>query len=82
MVQHPRADSHSGDALNSLFLTFQPIIARTAYAIGLRHHLGDNTLMTMDDAIQVGFFGLMKAVETWRDDGRASFETYARLKIR
>ena len=64
-----------GDDLVSLHL---PLVKRIAnhLAVKLPSHI------EIDDLIQVGLIGLLKAKEDYQSDSGASFSTYATIRIR
>lgn len=64
-----------GDDLVSLHL---PLVKRIAYhlAVKLPSHI------EVDDLVQVGLIGLLKAKEDYQVDSGASFSTYATIRIR
>jgi RNA polymerase sigma factor (sigma-70 family) len=63
-------------------VSFRPLILRIALRMGFRHTMRSDCLMTLDDAMQSGYLGLMVALERWDASKGASLETFASIKIR
>lgn len=58
-----------------LFFRMMPLVKRRAAAYAGR------SAMDLEDLVQEGLMGLLCAVNTYRDDGKASFSTYAGVCI-
>lgn len=68
----------AGDRGDALVREHLPLVKRIAHqlAVKLPSHI------EMDDLIQVGLIGLLKAAEDWQRDSGAVFSTYATIRIR
>jgi len=69
---------NNNDNLSGFVTTYSPLIKRIANHIKCRLP----TSIELDDLLQAGLIGLLEARNTFSQEGGASFETYASIKIR
>lgn len=58
--------------------TYLPLVHKTVRQLNLK----ESSLIDYDDLLSIGIMGLLDAVDKYSADKKASFETYARLRIR
>lgn len=81
LVYNPVRGLSADDDVDRLCLSYRPVIRGIAAGLGFTHRVPHH-LISIDDAMQAGYLGLMTAIGRYRDDQGTSFETYARMKIR
>jgi RNA polymerase sigma factor for flagellar operon FliA len=68
----------SSEAMNSLMDAFLPLVSRVLKRLLMRMPSG----VAVEDVYQAGMIGLYQAIERFREDAGAAFETFAQKRIR